>query len=47
MKKEIETINKNEDEMNNKILKIKKKTLEGIEAGWMKQRIESGRWRTR
>ena len=30
MKKEIETISKNQEEMNNKISEIKKNTLEGI-----------------
>ena len=46
MKREIETINKNQEEMNNKMSEIKN-TLEGNRASWMKERMESVTWRTR
>ena len=40
MKKEIETINKGQEEMKNTISEVKN-TVEGIKAHLMKQRIES------
>ena len=40
MKKEIETINKGQEEMKNAISELKN-TVEGIKAGSMKQMIES------
>ena len=43
MKKEIETINKNQEEMKNRISEIKN-TLEG---GWMKQRTKLVVWKAR
>ena len=46
MKKEIETINKNQEEMNHNTSEIKTHQKES-QAGWMKQRIESVSWRTR
>ena len=46
MKKEIETINKGQEEMKNAISELKN-TVEGIKAGSMKQRIRSVNWRTR
>ena len=46
MKKEIETINKNQEDMKNTISEIKT-TLEGITTGWMKQRTELVSWKTR
>ena len=46
MKKEIETINKGQDEMKNTISELKN-TVEGNKRGSMKQRIESVSWRTR
>ena len=46
MKKEIETINKGQEEMKDTISELKK-IVEGIKAGLMKQRIKSAIWRTR
>ena len=44
MKKEIEAINKGQEEMKNKISKLKN-TVGGIKAGSMKQRTRSANWR--
>ena len=46
MKKEIEIINKCQEEMKNTISELKK-IVEGIKADLMKQRIKSAIWRTR
>ena len=44
MKKEIETINKGQEEMKNTISELKN-TVEGIKSRMMKQRIGSASWR--
>ena len=46
MKKEIEMINKGQEEMKNTISELKN-TVEGTKAGSMKQRIGSANWTTR
>ena len=46
MKKDIETINKGQEEMKNTISELKN-TVEGIKADLMKQRIGSASWRTK
>ena len=46
MKKEIETINKGQEEMKNTISELKN-TVEGSKADLMKQRIRSASWSTR
>ena len=46
MKKEIETINKGQEEMKNTISELKN-TVEGIQSNLMKQRIGSANWTTR
>ena len=46
MKKEIETINKGQEEMKNTISKLKN-TVDGIKSQLMKQRIGSANWKTR
>ena len=46
MKKEIETINKGQEEMKNTISELKN-TVEGIKADLMKQRSGSANWKTR
>ena len=45
MKKEIETINKGQEEMKNAMSELKN-TVEAIKADWMKQRIGSANWMT-
>ena len=45
MKKEIETINKGQEEMKNTISELKN-TVEGMKSRLMKQRIGSANWRT-
>ena len=46
MKREIETINKNQEEMKNTTFEIKY-TLEGFTHNWIKQRTELVSWKTR
>ena len=46
MKKEIETINKGQEEMKNTISELKN-TVEGSKADLMKQRIGSASWETK
>ena len=46
MKKEIEMINKGQEEMKNTISELKN-TVEGPKAGSMKQRIELVSWKTK
>ena len=46
MKREIETINKGQEEMKNTISELKN-TVEGIKSNLMKQRIGSANWMTR
>ena len=46
MKKEIETINKGQEEMKNTISELKN-TVEGIKADLLKERIGSASWRTK
>ena len=46
MKKETETINKDQEEMKNTIYELKN-TVEGIKIGLKRQRTRSANWRTR
>ena len=47
MKKEIENINKSQEEMKNTISELKNTVEEESKTGYMKHRIQSVTWRTR
>ena len=47
IKKDIDTIQKNQSEVKKHIISKMRNTLEGITVGWIKKRIESATWKTR